>query len=113
MKKIKILQNILKKIKNNKNSKKIIKPNSFTEKDYICGAYLNTTNPKYIEIDNIYYSHLIIVNYYREYTQLILKNLIDTNVNMNISCFYEKQDTYKTIRDLTYHIGNVSVRIRK
>ena len=31
---------------------------------------------------------------------------------MNISIFYEKQDTYKTIRDLTYHIGNVSVDLQ-
>ena len=29
--------------------------------------------------------------------------------NMNISMFYEKLDTYKVIRELTYHIGNVSV----
>ena len=28
---------------------------------------------------------------------------------MNISIFYEKKDKYKTIRDLTYHIGNVGV----
>ena len=30
---------------------------------------------------------------------------------MNISIFYEKQDTYKTIKDLTYHIGNVGVEL--
>lgn len=70
-------------------------------------------NPKYIEIDNTYYSGIIIVNYYREYNELILKKLIDTNINMNISIFYEKQDTYKTIRDLTYNIGNVGVNIKE
>ena len=43
---------------------------------------------------------------------MILKNLIDTNINMNISLFYEKQDTIKTIRELTYHIGNVGVEIK-
>ncbi|MCI9178367.1 MAG: DUF87 domain-containing protein [Clostridia bacterium] len=32
---------------------------------------------------------------------------------MNISIFYEKQDTYKTIRDLTYHIGNVGVDLKQ
>lgn len=32
---------------------------------------------------------------------------------MNISIFYEKQDTYKTIRDLTYHIGNVGVDLKE
>ena len=31
---------------------------------------------------------------------------------MNISIFYEKQDTIKTIRELTYHIGNVGVEIK-
>ena len=31
---------------------------------------------------------------------------------MNISIFYEKQDPYKTIKDLTYHIGNVGVEIK-
>ena len=31
---------------------------------------------------------------------------------MNISIFYEKKDSYKIIRDLTYHIGNVGVDIQ-
>ena len=30
---------------------------------------------------------------------------------MNISIFYEKQDQYQTIKDLTYHIGNVGVDV--
>ena len=70
-------------------------------------------NPKYFEIDNLYYSSLIVVNYYREQTDLLLKNLIETNINMNISIFYEKQDSYKTIKDLTYHIGNVGVELKE
>ena len=32
---------------------------------------------------------------------------------MNISIFYEKQDSYKTIRDLTYHIGNIGVELKE
>lgn len=83
-----------------------------TLKDEIAPAYINLANPKYIEIDNNYYSTLIIVNYFREQTELILKSIIDTNINLNISIFYEKQDTYKTIRDLTYHIGNVGVDLK-
>ena len=70
-------------------------------------------NPKYLEIDNLYYSSLLVVNYYREQQELLLKNLIETNINMNISIFYEKQDSYKTIKDLTYHIGNVGVEIKE
>ena len=30
---------------------------------------------------------------------------------MNVSIFYEKQDQYSTIKDLTYHIGSVGVDI--
>ena len=52
------------------------------------------------------------VNYYREQDDILLKTLIETNINMNISIFYEKQDQYKTIKDLTYHIGNVGVDIQ-
>lgn len=32
---------------------------------------------------------------------------------MNISIFYEKQDSYKTIKDLTFHIGNVGVELKE
>ena len=76
-------------------------------------AYINLKNSKYIEIDNLYYAGLICVDYYREQTDLILKTLIETNINMNISIFYEKQDSYKTIKDLTYHIGNVGVELKE
>jgi len=84
----------------------------FTEKDFLSPSYINNLNPKYLEIDNIYYSSLLLINYYREQTELILKNIIDSNININISIFYEKQDTYKTIRDLTYHIGNVGADLK-
>ena len=80
-------------------------------KDEIAPSYINMKNPKYIEIDNLFFSGLIVVNYYREQNDILLKTLLDTNINMNISIFYEKQDQYKTIKDLTYHIGNVGVDI--
>ncbi len=82
------------------------------DKNYISPAYINETNPKYIEIDGTYYAGLICVDYYREYKEIILKNIISNNSNMNISIFYEKKDKYKAIRDLTYHIGNVGVDIK-
>lgn len=83
------------------------------DKDTIAPSYINLQNPKYIEIDNLYYSGLIVTNYYREQTDIILKSLIETNINMNISIFYEKQDPYKTIKDLTYHIGSVGVELKE
>ncbi len=70
-------------------------------------------NPKYLEVDNLLYSGLIVVNYYREQSDVLLKTILETNINMNISIFYEKQDQYKTIKDLTYYIGNVGVDIEQ
>ena len=94
------------------NSKNILQKGFFSDKDYIAPSYINNTNPKYLEIDNIYYSTLIIINYSREQVDLILKDVIDTNLNINISLFYEKLNTYKIIKDLTYHIGNVGVDLQ-
>ena len=85
---------------------------SFTDNNFLAPAYINLNNPKYVEIDYNYYASLLIINYFREQSDLLLKSIIDTNVNINISIFYEKQDTYKTIRDLTYHIGNVGADLK-
>ena len=46
-------------------------------------------------------------SYYREQTDIILKTLIETNINMNISIFYEKQDSYKIIKDLTLSLIHI------
>jgi len=84
----------------------------YSKKDEMAPSYINNNNPKNIEIDNIFYSGIIIVNYYREYNNLILKKILENNLNMNISIFYEKQNAYKTKRDLTYHIANVGVELK-
>ncbi len=85
----------------------------FNKKDYLSPSYINLNNPKYIEIDGTYYSSLLIVNYIREQDDLIFQNIIDTDENIYISIYYEKQDTYKVIKDLTYNIGNVGVDLEK
>ncbi len=119
---IKIIKNKIKelfnkKIKlNNKNNlinKLDFLEGSINEKDFLAPSYINNSNPKYFEIDNVFYSSLLIINYDREQTDLILKAIIDTNIDINVSIFYEKQDTYKTIKDLTYHIGNVGAELKE
>ncbi len=80
-------------------------------KDKISPTYINTTNPRWIEIDEIFYSSIIICNYNREQSEIILNKIIDSNINLNISIFYEKQDTYKTIKELTYNIGNIGLDV--
>ena len=113
------MKNIFKKLfnnkkKNDKENKNQIKFYEGTRnlQDEIAPSYINMKNPKYLEIDNLFYSGLIVVNYYREQSEILLKSLLETNINMNVSMFYEKQDSYKTIKDLTYHIGNVGVDIK-
>ncbi len=86
---------------------------SFDVKDYLSPSYISLNNPKYIEIDGIYYASLLVVNYVREQNDLIFQNIIDTDENIYISIYYEKQDTYKVIKDLTYNIGNVGVDLEK
>lgn len=81
--------------------------------DNIAPAYVDNRNPRYFEIDNMYFIGLIVIDYYREYSDIIFKNLMNTNINMNLSCFYERQDSYKTIKDLTYYIGNVGVDLKE
>ena len=54
----------------------------------------------------------MIVDYYREQTDIILKSIIESNINVNISIFYEKQDSYRVIKELTYHIGNVGLEVK-
>ena len=88
---IKIIKNKIEKEKNNKK----INTGFFSEKDFISPSYINLNNPKFLEIDDYFYSGITIVNYCREYNELILKSLIETNINMNISIFYEKIDKLK------------------
>lgn len=111
-KKIKLIKNKILKNKEIKNKSKI-EEGFFQEKDFISPTYINLNNPKYLEIDEYFYSGIIIVNYYREYNELILKSLIEANINMNISIFYEKGDTSKIIKELTYNIGNVGVELKQ
>ncbi len=85
---------------------------TISTKDKMAPSFINFANPKFIEIDGKFYAGLLIVDYYREYSEIIFRNLINSNINVNISIFYEKQDTYKAIKDLTYAIGNTGVDLK-
>lgn len=106
-----ILERYLKKENKNNFCTQLYK-GMITEKDMISPSYINMSNPKFIEINGIYYSSLLVVNYNREHSDLLLKDIINTNININLSIFYEKEDAYKVIRELTYHIGNVGLEVR-
>ena len=100
------MKNIKKLLKKEKNKNIKI---GFNIKDELSPSYIDFSNPKYIEIDNRYCSTILIVDYFREQSDLIFKTIIDSNININISIFYEKKNPYKILKDLTYNIGNTSV----
>lgn len=85
----------------------------FTKKDKIAPSFVSISNPKYLEIDKKYYSGLIIVDYNKENSEIIFKNIINENINIRMSIFYEKKDTYKAIKELTYNIGNMSTETKE
>ena len=111
-----IINKLLKKIIKNKYiklllNKKIKNNYLISDLDLISPSYINLNNPKYLEIDEIFFSLILIINYFREQNDLILEKIIDSDMNLNISIFYEKQDSYKTIKSLTFNIGNVGVDV--
>ena len=58
-----------------------IKEGGFSDIDYISPAYVDKKNPKYINIDDLKYSGLLIINYNREQQDLILKKF---NVSLQL-----------------------------
>ncbi len=100
-------------MKNNQEETSELEKGNFKAIDFISPSYIEKRNPKYFEVDGIKYSGLLIINYNREQNELILKNLIDININLNISMFYEKKDSFKVIRELTYYIGNSGAEIKE
>ena len=84
---------------------------AFSIKDRLSPTSVDNTNPRFLMIDDMYYSGIILVDYYREYDEIIFKNLMNSSINMKISIFYERQEPYDTVRKLTYFIGNNALEI--
>lgn len=80
--------------------------------DVIAPSAVDTRNPGFIVIDDMYISSLIVVNYNRQQEAGWLDPLLSIDINADISMFYEKLNTAKAISDITYHIGNVGATLR-
>lgn len=75
--------------------------------------YINLINPQYIEIDGMFFSSLLIINYNRIFQELIFKNILETNENILISIYIEKNNQYKIIKEIARNIGNTTVDLEK
>lgn len=75
--------------------------------------YINLTNPQYIEIDGMFFSSLLIINYNRIFQELIFKNILEINEKILISIYIEKNNQYKIIKEIAKNIGNTTVDLEK
>ncbi len=66
----------------------------------------------YLEINNKFFSGVIIVDYPRIIDNKFMENIIYLDIPFNISMFYEPINKYEVIKKLTYHLGNVKSEIK-
>lgn len=101
-------------IKINKNNKfdKIFNVGKNDLLDVLLPSYIDFSNPMYLQMDNMYFSGLIITNYSIRQNLGWILPLFNLDFNVDISMFYEKLDQKKVIRELTYYIGNIDGAIK-
>ncbi|MBR6252464.1 MAG: hypothetical protein IKR04_01270 [Clostridia bacterium] len=81
-------------------------------KDEVCSSFIDFKNPKLVEIDGIYFGSLIVINYSREMEALFLDKISSLDLDVQLSMFYEKKNSYEIIKELTYNIGNAGATIK-
>lgn len=80
--------------------------------DQICSSFISFQNPKYIEIDGIYFASLFVIHFTREMEGLFLNAILALDLNLELSMFYDKKNSYEIIKELTYRIGNTGANIK-
>ena len=93
----------------------LIAPNNLLKKDAInqlYPSYVDTTNAKYMVIDNMYVASILISNYEKQMEGGFLDKLLALGVDMQISMYYEKLNTGEILKKITYQIGNTGADIK-
>lgn len=80
--------------------------------DEIYPSYIDMKNPKYLIIDDMYVGGLLVIGYNTEIEGGFLNRLLESDIDINLSIFYEKQNTYEAIKELTYYIGCTGAEIK-
>lgn len=76
-------------------------------------TFVDTKDPKYITIDNNFYSTFFVNNYNKEMEGGFLDRLISSDTDFIMSIFYEKKNSYETLKDLTACISNSGANLRE
>ena len=90
----------------------LIKDRNLSNIDKICSSYMCLENPKYIDIDGIYYASLLVINYAREMNSLFLNKILLLDKDVQVAMYYEKKSSYDVIKELTYNIGSAGATIK-
>ena len=90
----------------------IITDESKLRLDEVFPTIIDLRNPKLIEIDGKFLASLIVTNYSREMEGIFLDKVLSLDMDLQISMFYEKQNTYDVIKELTYNISNTGANIK-
>lgn len=94
------------------NKTEILSNRKLSDLDKICSSYIDFKNPKYVEIDGIYYGSLLVINYAREMEALFLNKILSLDIDVQLSIFYDRKNSYEIIKELTYNIGNAGASIK-
>ena len=80
--------------------------------DCILPSAIDFTNPLYFCMDDMYFSGIIVTNYATTQRMGWLLPLFNLDFDVDISMFYEKLNSTKVIRELTYYIGDIGGAIK-
>jgi len=83
------------------------------DKDLACSSFIDFSSPKFINIDGIYYGAILVINYSRSMERLFLNKILTLDIDVQLSMFYEKQNTTDVIKEITYSIGNAGANIKE
>ena len=80
--------------------------------DDVCSSYIDFENSKYVIVDGLYYGSLLVINYQREMEELFLDKILALDIDIQLSIYYQKLNSYDVIKELTYNIGNTGATIK-
>jgi len=100
------------KIKREKNDEGIFSKGRNDLIDCILPSAIDFSNPLYLCMDDMYFSGIIVTNYAVSQKAGWILPLFNLDFDVDISMFYEKLNSAKVIRELTYYIGDISGAIK-
>lgn len=78
----------------------------------LCPTFVDTRNPKYLTINEYLAASIFVNNYSSEMDGGFLDGLISSDIDFEISMFYEKKNSYETLKELTSYISATGANIK-